>query len=51
MCKSRRNYGFKAGNQRLSNMEHHLETKFNISLNSMRSEGEQNLFFHSEFRV
>ena len=32
-------------------MEHHLEIKLNISVNSMRSEGEQNLVFHSEFRV
>ena len=33
-------------------MEHHLETKFNISsMNSMRSDGEQDLIFHSEFRV
>ena len=32
-------------------MEHHLETKFNISMNSMGSEGEQDLFFYSEFRV
>ena len=32
-------------------IEHHLETKFNISVNSMRSEGEQDLVFHSEFRV
>ena len=31
-------------------MEHHLETKFNIFMNSMRSEGEQDLVFHSEFR-
>ena len=30
-------------------MEYHLETKFNISMNSMRSEGEQDLVFHSEF--
>ena len=29
----------------------HLERKFNISENSMRSEGEQDLVFHSEFRV
>ena len=28
--------------------EHHLETKFNISMNSRCSEGEQNLVFHSE---
>ena len=32
-------------------MEHHLETKFNISMNSMRSEGEQDFVFHSEFYV
>ena len=32
-------------------MEHHLERKFNISVNSMRSEGEQDLVFHSEFWV
>ena len=32
-------------------MEHHLERKFNISVNSMRSEGERDLVFHSEFRV
>ena len=34
-------------------MEHHLETKFNISMDSMRSEGEQDLFCYcnSEFRV
>ena len=32
-------------------MEHHLERKFNISVNSMRSEGERDLDFHSEFRV
>ena len=32
-------------------MEHHLETKFKISMNSMQSEDEQDLVFHSEFRV
>ena len=32
-------------------MEYHLERKFNISVNSMRSEGERELVFHSEFRV
>ena len=32
-------------------MEHHLETNLNISLNSRRSEGEQDLIFHSEFCV
>ena len=32
-------------------MEHHLERKFNISVNSMRSEGERDLVFHSEFQV
>ena len=32
-------------------MEHHLERKFNISVNSMPSESEQDLIFHSEFRV
>ena len=32
-------------------MEHHLETKFNISLNSMHNEDEQILVFHSEFDV
>ena len=32
-------------------MEHHLEIKFNISMNSRRSEGEQGLVFHSEFHV
>ena len=32
-------------------MEHHLERKFNISVNSVRSQGERNLVFHSEFRV
>ena len=32
-------------------MEHHLETKFNRPKNSMRSEGEQDLIFHCEFRV
>ena len=32
-------------------MKHHLERKFNISVNSMRSEGERDLVFHSEFRV
>ena len=32
-------------------MKHHLETKFNISSNSTRSEDEQILVFHSEFRV
>ena len=32
-------------------MEHHLERKFNISVNSMPSEGERDLVFHSEFRV
>ena len=31
-------------------MEHHLE-RFNISVNSMQSEGERDLVFHSEFRV
>ena len=29
-------------------MEHHLETKFDISMNSKRSEGEQE---HSAFRA
>ena len=32
-------------------MEQHLERKFNISVNSMPSDGEQDLVFHSEFRV
>ena len=32
-------------------MEHHLERNFNISVNSMRSEGERDLVFHSELRV
>ena len=32
-------------------MEHHLERKINISMNSMQSEGEQDLVFLSEFRV
>ena len=32
-------------------MKHHLETKFNISMNSMRSEGDQGLVFLSDFRV
>ena len=32
-------------------MKHHLERKFNISVNIMRSEGERNLVFLSEFRV
>ena len=32
-------------------MEHHLERKFNISVNSMPSEGERDLVFHSEVRV
>ena len=32
-------------------MKHHLERRFNISVNSMRSEGERGLVFHSEFRV
>ena len=32
-------------------MELQLERKFNISVNSMRSEGERDLFLHSEFRV
>ena len=32
-------------------MEHHLERKFNISVNSMRSEDEWDLVFHSEFPV
>ena len=32
-------------------MKHHLERKFNISVNSMRSEGERDLVFLSEFRV
>ena len=45
MCKSHRNYGFKAGNQTFL-MVHHLETKFNISMNSRCSEGEQDLVFH-----
>ena len=49
--KSLRNYGFKAGNQRHFRVEHHLERKFNISVNSMRSEGERDLVFHSEFRA
>ena len=32
-------------------MKHHLERKFNISVNRMPSEGERDLVFHSEFRV
>ena len=32
-------------------MEHHLERKFNISVNSMQSEGERDLVFQSEFLV
>ena len=32
-------------------MEHHLERKFNISVNSVRNKGERDLVFHSEFRV
>ena len=32
-------------------MEHHVETKFKTSSNSVRNEGEQDLVFHSEFRV
>ena len=32
-------------------MEHRPETKFNISMNSMGSEGGQDLVFHSEVRV
>ena len=32
-------------------MEHHLERKFNIFVNSMRSEGEQDTVLHSEFWV
>ena len=28
-----------------------MERKFNISVNSMRSEGERDLVFHSEFQV
>ena len=32
-------------------MEHLLEKKFNISMNGMRSEGERDLVFHSQFRV
>ena len=37
-------------------MEHNLETKFNISIfnismNSMQSEGERDLVFHSEFHL
>ena len=32
-------------------IEHHVETKFNISVNSMQSDGEHDLVFHSEFRV
>ena len=32
-------------------MEHYPERKFNISVNSMRNEGERDLVFHSEFRV
>ena len=32
-------------------MEHHLDRKFNISVNSMRSEGERDLVFHSKFQV
>ena len=32
-------------------MEHYLETKFNTSMNSLRSEGEQDLVFHSELRI
>ena len=32
-------------------MEHHLEKKFNISVNIMRSEVERDLVFHSEFQV
>ena len=32
-------------------MEHHLEGKFNISVNSMRSKGDRDLVCHSEFWV
>ena len=32
-------------------MEHHLERKFDISVNSMRSQGERNLVFHNKFWV
>ena len=32
-------------------MEHYLERKFNISVNSMPSEVERDLVFHSEFWV
>ena len=32
-------------------MEHHLERKFNISVNSIRSEGAGGFSFSSEFRV
>ena len=32
-------------------MELHLETKFNISMNSMRSEAEQDLVFQCKFCV
>ena len=32
-------------------MEHHMQRKFNTSLNSMRSEDERDFVFHSEFRV
>ena len=29
----------------------HLDTNFNICKNSVQSDGEQDLVFHSEFRV
>ena len=32
-------------------VEHHLARKFNISVNSIRSEGERDLVFHSELWV
>ena len=32
-------------------MQHHMERKINISVNSVRSKGERDLAFLSEFRV
>ena len=50
-CVNLRNYGFLSRKSETFLMEHHLERKLNISVNSMRSEGERDLVFHSQFRV
>ena len=50
-CVNLRNYGFLSRKSETFLMEHHLERKLNISVSSMRSEGERDLVFHSQFRV